>query len=136
MSGPLAAVSAGGTSAGAPRIMPGQAYEVTLLPQEQVHLPLPPAQDRGGAGRSAGVLSLGNLPRGRWRVSTDNPVWLDLAASGQSIPSSDFEMKMECPTILKSVVFAVPGNAPVLLQVNGATKQSVRLLITPAEAAR
>ena len=136
MGGALAKISAAGDVAAAPQIEPGKAYAVDLLPQAQVHFPVPPKQDRGGDGRSAGMLSLGNLAAGSWRVSTDSPVWIDLLAGGKAVTSSGFEMKTECPAILKTVVFAVPGGVPVLLQINGAPQHSVRLLVTAVSAAR
>jgi hypothetical protein len=134
MSGQLISVTAGSTAENAARIRPGVAYSVHLLSQQQVHFALPPVQNRNGTGRSAGVLSVGTLPAGKWRISTDNPVWLDLVASGQIVDASAFEMKMGCTTILKTVVWAVRGKAPLLIQVNGATQPSVRLLVTPAAA--
>jgi hypothetical protein len=105
------------------------AYSVRLLSQEQVHFPVSPGQNRNGTGRSAGVLSLGTLPAGKWRISADNPVWLDLVVAGRIVNASAFEMKMGCTTILKTVVWAVRGKAPLLIQVNGATQPSVRLLV-------
>jgi hypothetical protein len=134
MSGHLTSVMAGSTPENAARIRPGVAYSVHLLSQQQVHFWLPPGQNRNGAGRSAGMLSVGTLPAGKWRISTDNPVWLDLVASRQIVDASAFEMKMGCTTILKTVVWAVRGRAPLLIQVSGATRPSVRLLVTPAAA--
>lgn len=131
MSGQLTSITAGSSVADAAQIRAGVAYSVQLLPQHQVHFAVPPAQNRDGEGRSAGVLSLGDLPAGNWRISTDNPVWLDLVAAGQLLNSSSFEMKSGCPTILKTVVYAVPGTSPVVIQVNGATQPSVRILVTP-----
>jgi len=134
MSAQLTSVTAGSGAADAPEIKPGVAYSVRLLPQQQVHFALPPGQNRGGAGRSAGVLSLSDLPAGSWRISTDNPVWLDLVPSGQIVDSSAFEMKMACTTILKTVLYTVRGKGPVLIQVNGATQRTVRLLVTAVAA--
>jgi hypothetical protein len=134
MSERLTNVMAGSTAASAARIRSRVAYSVRLLSQQQVHFSVPPGQNRSGTGRSAGVLALGALPAGKWRISTDNPVWLDLVASGQIVESSAFEMKMGCTTILKTVVWAVRGKTPLLIQVSGATQPSVRLLVTPAAA--
>jgi hypothetical protein len=131
MSGQLTSITAGSGVADAAQIQPGVAYSVRLLPQEQVHFAVPPAQNRGGEGRSAGVVTLRDLPAGNWRISTDNPVWLDLIVAGQLLNSSSFEMKSGCSTILKTVVYAVPGKSPVVIQVNGATQPSVRILVTP-----
>lgn len=134
MSGRLTSVTASREATRPPRIRPGAAYSVHLLPQEQVHFMLPPGQNRNGAGRSAGMLSLRDLPAGNWRISTDNPVWIDVVASGRIVNSSSFEMKMGCTTILKTVVYALRDKTPLLIQVNGATQQSVRLLVTPVAA--
>ena len=130
MSGRLAAITAGNTAADAPRIRPGVAYSVRLLSQEQVHFAVSPGQNRNATRRSAGVLSLGTLPAGKWRISADNPVWLDLIASGRIVNASAFEMKTGCTTILKTVVWTVKGNSRLFIQVNGATQPSVRLLVT------
>jgi len=126
-------INAASQAAEAPQVRTSQVFSINLLPQSQVHFALAPAQDRGGPERWAGLVALGTLPKGNWRVSADKSVWIDLIGSGQLLPSPAFEMQTECPTIFKTVVFEAPGTVTVLLQISGATTQSVRLLITSAE---
>ena len=125
-------VTAAADAEGAPPVQTSRALLVDLLPQAQVHFAVQPSQDRGGPDRRAGLLSLGALTPGDWRISVDRFAWIDMSASGRLLPTPSFEMQTGCATIFKTVVFHVPETEPVILQLSGAGSPSVRLLITPA----
>ncbi len=125
-------VTAGANAGAAPMIPQSKAVVVSLMPQTQVHLAAPPAQDRGGPDRRAGLLSLGTLSAGDWRVSLDRFAWVDVVASGSVLPNPSFEMQTGCAAIFKTVVFHVAEAQPVILQLSGASAEPVRVLITRA----
>jgi hypothetical protein len=127
-----AEVTAGASAGEAPALPQSKAVVVSLLPQSQVRLAAPPAQDRGGADRRAGLVSLGALSAGDWRVSLGSFAWIDAVASGRLLPNPSFEMQSGCAAIFKTVVFHVSEAEPVILQLSGADTQSIRVLLTPA----
>ena len=116
---------------GAALLQPSQSSIVALQPQLNVNFLLPPEKKRGGADTYAGIVSLGTLQKGLWRVSADGGVWLDLIASGKMVASPSFEMQTGCTILFKTVTFDVPGNSPLLLQVSGSKSPVVKLLLTP-----
>jgi len=129
-------VSAAIVAREAPPVQTSSALLVALRPQSQVHFAVPPAQDRGSPDKRAGLLLLGTLSPGDWRVSADSFAWIDMAASGTLLPSPSFEMQTGCATIFKTVVFHVSEATPTILQINGVSSPSMRLLITPVKRAR
>ncbi len=124
-------VTAGANAGAAPTIPQSKAVVVSLMPQTQVRLAAPPAQDRGDPDRRAGLLSLGTLSAGDWRVSLDRFAWIDAVASGHVLPNPSFEMQTGCAAIFKTVVFHVTEAEPVILQLSGAGSASLKLLVTP-----
>lgn len=126
------AVAAGRSVAEASRMPVSAPVRLGLTAQDQVAFVVPPAQDRGGTDRFAGIVSLGELPKGLWRVSAASGVWVDLVAGGAPLRSPTFEMQTQCPDVFKSVVFELPANGTVLVQVTGSKEDYVRLLLTPA----
>jgi hypothetical protein len=135
MAAPSLGVTAASAAAETPGVPASQALEVTLLPQSNVHFILPPAQNHTGPDRRAGLLSLGVLPKGDWRVSADQFVWIDMVGARHLLASPSFEMQTGCAVILKTVVFHVPEAMLADLQLSGANSATVKLLITPAAAA-
>jgi len=133
MAGEAVKVRAGTDAENAPMEATGRAMEVHLRPQTEVHLAAAPAQDRGGAERKAGLVQLGKLDAGEWRVSLDRFAWVDLVSRGQLLASGAFEMQTECPTIFKTVVFEVPEAMPVVLELTGASEEMVRVVVTRAK---
>lgn len=109
---------------------------VTLVKQGSVTFAQPPQSRRGTADSYAGLISLGNLPKGEWRVSANKAVWFDLVSNNRLLESPTFEMQAGCAGLRKSVVFVQPADAIALLQINGGTDADVRIVITPHTPAR
>jgi hypothetical protein len=124
------AVAAGRSVAEASRMPVSKPVALGLVAQGQVTFPVPPAQKRGGPDRFAGIVSLGELPKGQWRVSATSGVWVDLVSNSTLLSSPTFEMQTQCVDIFKSVVFELPAVGKVLLQINGAKDAHTRLLVT------
>lgn len=133
MAGEAVKVDAGRDVAGAPVAATGRALEVHLRPQTEVELAAAPAQDRGGPERKAGLVRLGTMEAGDWRVSVDRFAWIDLVGGGQLMESTTFAMERGCATVLKTVVFHVPAAMPVVLELTGADEATVRVLVSRAK---
>ncbi len=136
MAGTPSVVTAAFAASEAPKVPVSQALDVALLPQASVHFALPPAQNHAEPNIRAGLLSLGVLPEGDWRVSADHFVWIDMVGASHLLASPGFEMQTRCAIIFKTVVFRVPAAMPVYLQLSGSKSASVKLLITPMTPAR
>lgn len=128
------AVAAGRSGAEASSMPISKPVTLGLVAQAQVTFPVPPAQNRGGPDRFAGIVSLGELPKGQWRVSAASGLWVDLVSDGTLLSSPTFEMQTQCVDIFKSVVFELPADGKVLMQINGATDTHARLLVTQVPA--
>ena len=127
-SAPASATGAGPEDA--PVVSPG-VFDFTLHPQSQVRFAATPAQERGGDDSFAGVVSLGDLPEGHWRVSADSGAWIDLVAGGELLDSPEFEMQTGCAELFKTVTFEHDGMGPVLMQITGSRSAQIRISITP-----
>jgi hypothetical protein len=127
-------VSAAGTASTAPGLARGRAAEVRLVRQLDTTFAHPPERQRGGPDSYAGIVSLGVLPAGRWRISMNKAVWVDLVAGGKLLASPDFEMRAQCPEIVKSVVFEQAVGGLTLLQISGGEVPAVRVVVTEASA--
>ena len=114
----------------APVASPG-VFDFTLHPQSLVRFAADPAQQRGGDDSFAGVVSLGNLAEGHWRISADNGAWIDLVADGDLLASPEFEMQTGCAELFKTVTFEQPARGPVLMQISGSKTAEIRITITP-----
>jgi hypothetical protein len=124
------AVTAAARADAAPLVPRDRGLTVTLVKQGSVTFIQPPASKRGGPDSYAGLVSLGTLPKGEWRVSASLPVWLDLVTT-KLLESPAFEMQPACREMRKSVVFVQPTDAPTWLQISGGTVADVRIVITP-----
>ena len=127
-------VSAAGTAATAPALARGRAADVRLVRQRDTTFAHPPERQRGGPDSYAGIVSLGVLPAGRWRISMNQALWVDLVAGGKLLASPDFEMQGQCPQIVKSVVFEQAVAGVTLLQISGGDVPAVRVVVTEASA--
>ena len=66
---------------------------------------------------------------GRYRVSLNSRLWVDVIAAGGIIPSVDYAGQHQCATIVKSVEFQLdPGRYG--LQISSATTSDIELMIT------
>jgi hypothetical protein len=129
------AATAGKTLAQAPALAPGELYQLELSPDSQVSFAAPP----GGHGRAepayAGLARLRLATGGVYRISVDQPVWVDVLANGAPIPSRDFQGRPGCSAPHKIVEFALPASTALTLQLSRSAAPSVKLAITHSPAA-
>jgi hypothetical protein len=132
-------IAAGRELKSTPLLTPDRLYELQLGEQGQVSMPLPPGRksvgDAGndGVARYAGLARL-QLPRaGSYRISLDQPAWIDVLADGKMLGSSGFQGRPGCLAPHKIVQFALPAGQELLLQFSAATVPHLRVTITHAD---
>lgn len=131
--GQAAALPAGSTAAATPLIRTGQLYEVQLAPREKMEFVLPPARPPRSEGSHAGMLRLRVATAGRYRVSLGAHAWVDMAVAGELLPTADFQGVRGCMPD-KIVMFDIPADSDVILQLSGNPDASIRVAVTAAAA--
>lgn len=125
-----ATVVAANSTAAEARLALDRATTVRLQPQPGVRFDPLPSQ-RGTAEQFAGIVSLGRLPKGPWRVTADDRVRLEVAVGDRLLQAPSFDMHPACAIIRKAVVFDQPADADALLLISGGSRADVRLMVTP-----
>ncbi|HEX2791351.1 MAG TPA: hypothetical protein VHN17_13050 [Steroidobacteraceae bacterium] len=124
------AVVAGHDASSAPPLAPERPYQLQLAAAGQITLLLPPGKNTSTDGAYAGMARLRLAQPGSYRVSVDQPLWIDVVADGKMIQSVDFQGRPGCLAPHKIVQYSLPGGRELLLQLSGAPKPVVRLTIT------
>jgi hypothetical protein len=128
------AMIAGHDTQTAPVLDADTLYELQLSPERNVSFAAAPGGKHHDPDGYAGLARLGVSPAGTFRLSTDQPVWLDVVLKGQVIASKDFQDHAGCSTPHKVVEFDLPASVALMLQISGAKGSTVRLTLTPAPA--
>jgi hypothetical protein len=118
----------------APGLAPEHLYNISLLPQATLALRVPAGAKSRFGGAFAGFARLNIAVAGLYRVSLDQPGWIDLVGAHGVIASSDFSGQRGCSTPHKVVQFELPAGG-ILLQLTGITGSHVQLTLTQAPAA-
>jgi hypothetical protein len=126
--------NASGTQATAPWINPDRLYELQLNPLAQVTFATPPGKSRGGNGPYAGLVRVRVAHAGNYRIALDQPAWIDVVADGQAVASSDYQGRPGCRAPHKVVLFALPADKELLIQLSGTPETHLRLTMTRADA--
>ena len=126
------AVAAGHDAASAPQLEPNRLYQLQLAAAAQVTLALPPGKKNAADSGYAGLARLSLSQPGSYRVSADQPVWIDIVADGKMIDSADFQGRSGCLAPHKIVQYSLPAGHALLLQLSGAPGAAVRVSITAA----
>lgn len=108
----------------------GVRYDMTLRSHEAVQFVTAPEKDRGGPGKSSGLLKFTPKDDGLYRISASTGLWIDLVHFGARVPSDAFQMQTKCESIFKSVAFRLKGGQPHIIQLNGSPLKMAGLLIT------
>lgn len=122
-----------GTNAeSAPGIDVDTVYALTLYSLHDVRLARAPGKTfttgRGiGVG---GVLILRVSTAGRYRISLDAPLWIDVIDAGQQIESTASQGHRPCTLIHKSVEWPLPANVDLVVQVTGDARRHAKLAVT------
>ncbi|MBK9494080.1 MAG: hypothetical protein IT475_10560 [Aquimonas sp.] len=124
-------LQAGSDAAEAPDLLAGELYEVVLQAQEDVQLVVPPSKAMLAEGTYAGVLRLRIPAAGRYRIALDSGAWMDVVDAGSVINSSEFSGALTCTKPAKIVLYDLPQNATLYLQLTGSASDRVRVSVVP-----
>jgi hypothetical protein len=125
---------AGADLSGAPAIAPEHLYELLLTSQDQVHFSVPPGKKPKGEGAYAGLVRLKVSKAGLYRISVDQPFWIDVVSGAELVRSNDFQGAAGCSAPHKIVLFDLPAAQDLVLQVSGLPSAKARLTVTAAPA--
>lgn len=128
--GPAAAVESADGPGKAPTVETGRLYELALRPQESLRFAAPPSKKMLADGASAGIVKF-RVPRaGSYRVALSRGFWVDVIEGQNVIPSSDFGGVPGCESPRKLVLYPLPADRDLFLQLSGASEEKVRVSIT------
>jgi hypothetical protein len=126
-------VPAGKSEGAAPALRLHELYSVALSPQDQVTFRVPPGGRKPADGAYAGVAVLHITRPGTYRVSTDQPVRIDLEMGTQTVASTNYLEQPGCSAPHKIVQFTLAAG-DLLLELSNARKAVVLLTVTRATA--
>ena len=85
-------------------------------------------------GAQAGIVRLAITHAGRYRISLDEPFWVDVVTGSQMLNSQDFQGVPGCNAPHKIVEFDLPAGNELWLQISGAISATLRLSVTGPQA--
>ena len=107
----------------------GGALEVQLVPQAEVAILLEPRGEEP-EGSTAATLPLRIEHGGTYRITLDQPAWIDVVGNGTALVSTGHGHAPDCSGIRKFVDFEIgPGDYEI--QLSGASITSLLLMIVP-----
>jgi hypothetical protein len=129
---PATALVSGPSAASAPTLTAGRPYRLSLHAQPQVHFAVPPGQQKFAEGAHAGMVRVTVEQAGVYRVSLDQPAWVDVVRGSSPLASQDFQAQHGCQAPHKIVEFALPVHEALLLQFSAAAQDSLVVSLTRA----
>jgi hypothetical protein len=124
------AIAAGKDRASAGPVVADQLFTVTLHPLSEVSFPVTPGRPPP-SGSFGGLIALSVPSAGKYRISADVPLWIDVAGGAILAPVLDYEGLHDCSAPRKVVVFDLQGGTDWTLQLSAADRAAVRLAVTP-----
>jgi hypothetical protein len=115
---PPQSLAAAQTPAASPALATDRLYQLQLSAASKVSFVTPPHAGRGAGAYAGLVIVTVNTP-GVYRVSIDQPVWVDVFANGAVVAAKDHQGRSGCSAPHKVVEFALPSAVPVTLQFSG-----------------
>jgi hypothetical protein len=125
-------LSAGADRATAPAVSVDRLYQLRLKPQTAVQFPTGPGSREAAAGAYAGLAHLKVAVAGAYRISADQPLWIDVAFNGALLKPQDFEARKGCNAPHKIIEFVLPMGVQLTLQFSNAANPDAKIAITPA----
>jgi hypothetical protein len=114
---------------GAPALLPERLYELRLASQSQVSFAAPPERQPKSAEAYAGLATLRLDKPGTYRISLDQPAWVDVVANGAPVRSADFQGRPGCHAPHKIVEFSLPAGV-LTLQFSGGSTSVLRVSVS------
>jgi len=125
-------VTGGQALAASPTLAADRLYQVRLTAQSEVKFLQPPGRKHGDGGAFAGLVGLTVEPGGVYRISLDQPSWVDVIAKGTVVQARDFQGRPGCNAPHKIVEFLLPAASPITLQFSGSSVPAVKVTVTRA----
>jgi hypothetical protein len=101
-------------------------FAVRLHPVADVIYPVAPAH--GSDGGNGGIVTLENIPAGRYRIVTSEDAWIDAVQDNARLPLLSFRRGIDCPGTRQSVQVEVKGQ-PLTLQIGGTAAPHIKVAV-------
>lgn len=109
-------------------IMPGlQPLSATLLHADGVAHTVTPKR----SGPFAGLVPVAVPHDGRYRISTDAALWIEVVTGAERLAPQAFEMQSACPTLFKTVEYQLKADRRYWVELSGNVK-TARILLSNA----
>ncbi len=118
--------------ASAPAVVPDRFYEIALHSQPSVHFRMPPGKEARSGEVFGGVLRLRVPAAGLYRLSADEPFWIDVVAGDQTLPAVSHQGSPGCHRPHKIVQFNLDPAQDLLVQLSGSSQATGLITITRA----
>ena len=125
------AMEAGSEARAAPAIQIGRVYALRLKPQETVKFARTPQKFSQQQGAVAGLAQLAVSSSGKYRITSDAPLWIDIDAPSGTLLASEFNGWHQCGLFRKSLVYSLSAGQPLVLQLSGGSAPVVKVAIEP-----
>jgi hypothetical protein len=131
--GAAQAARAGAAADSAPVVGAGRRYGLVLVPGQQVALRIVPRRGTPQAGSYGGFVAIQSGPAGAYRVSLSERAWVELIAdaSGAAAQAAQSDVRLRCAGIAKNLSFELAAQTRYLLQLSGAERESVDVMVFP-----
>jgi hypothetical protein len=126
------ALAAGADRASTPGVTLDRLYQLHLQKQADVQFPTPPGAREARPDSYAGLAQLQVAVPGAYRISADQPLWIDVGFNGALLKPQDFQGRRGCNAPHKIVEFVLPMGVQLTLQISNAANADVRIAITPS----
>ena len=101
-------------------------FALRLRPAGDVIYPVQP--ERGSDGGYGGIVTLENIPAGRYRIILSEEAWIDVVQGNARLPLLSVRRGLDCPGTRQSVQVDVRGE-PLMLQFGGAAAVKVKVAV-------
>jgi hypothetical protein len=118
-----------------PAVETGRLYSVHLMPEDAVAFAGPRGTEVLDEPGFGGLLLLRVTTAGRYRVSVDSSVWVDVIQVHHPVRSRGFQMAPACTAPHKIVEYELPSPGEYVLQLSGATDVEAHVAVTPVTTA-
>lgn len=118
----------------APLINTGILYALALQPQDAVQYPVAPSKRMLPDGSHGGLVKFKVAKAGAYRIALDAGYWIDVVHDGKSLAALDFNGQRQCNGPRKIVVYELPANVELTLQVAQSSEKTARLAVTAVAA--
>lgn len=101
-------------------------FALRLRPVGDVIYPVPP--ERGSDSGNGGIVTLENIPAGRYRIVLSEEAWVDAVQSNVRLPLLSVRRVIDCPGTRQSVQVEVKSE-PLTLQFGDTTARKVKIAV-------